>query len=168
MRHRPRQLAVRNPKWLLSQLFPSSSHRHARSLRTIAVDCVTNFPQESRLSPRTARANPPRADLETWVINGQSWPHTEQLTYKTGESIRWRWINASDETHPMHMHGHHFRVDAMGDNETDHQRREEERSWVVTQPIDSGYTMMMTWNAERPGNWLFHCHIQFHIAPEVS
>src|SRR3989442_14539449 len=54
MRHRPRQLAVRNPKWLLSQLFPSSSHRHARSLRTIAVDCVTNFPQESRLSPRTA------------------------------------------------------------------------------------------------------------------
>ena len=114
------------------------------------------------------RANPPRADLETWVINGQSWPHTEQLTYKTGESIRWRWINASDETHPMHMHGHHFRVDAMGDNETDHQRREEERSWVVTQPIDSGYTMMMTWNAERPGNWLFHCHIQFHIAPEVS
>ena len=120
------------------------------------------------LEPGDPTANPPRADLETWVINGQSWPHTEQLTYRTGESVGWRWINATDETHPMHMHGSHFRVDAMGDNETDHHRREDERSWVVTQPIDSGHTMMMTWKTERPGNWLFHCHVQFHIAPEVG
>jgi FtsP/CotA-like multicopper oxidase with cupredoxin domain len=114
------------------------------------------------------KANPPRADRDTFVINGGSWPHTELLTYKTGESIRWRWINATDETHPMHMHGHHFRVDAMGDNELDHQRVEDERAWVVTQHIDPGHTMFMTWKAERPGNWLFHCHIQFHIMPEVS
>ena len=113
-------------------------------------------------------ANPPRPDRETWVINGQSWPHTERLTYKTGESIRWRWINATDETHPMHMHGHHFRVDSMGDNQVDHQRSEDERAWAVTQPIASGHTMLMTWRAERPGNWLFHCHVQFHIAPEVT
>ena len=120
------------------------------------------------LVPGDPTANPPRADLETWVINGQSWPHTEQLTYRTGEGVTWRWINATDETHPMHMHGSHFRVDAMGDNEVDHQRGKDERSWVVTQPLDSGHTMMVMWKAERPGNWLFHCHIQFHIMPEVS
>ena len=31
------------------------------------------------------KANPPWADLETWVINGRSSPLTEQLTYRTGD-----------------------------------------------------------------------------------
>jgi FtsP/CotA-like multicopper oxidase with cupredoxin domain len=39
------------------------------------------------------------------VINGKSWPYTERLTYAAGESVRWRWINASDSLHPLHLHG---------------------------------------------------------------
>ena len=54
------------------------------------------------------------------VINGKSWPYTERLTYAAGEPVRWRWINASDGGHPMHMHGSYFRVDSAGDSETDH------------------------------------------------
>ena len=39
------------------------------------------------------------------VINGKSWPHTERLFYSAGEAVRWRWINANDTPHPMHLHG---------------------------------------------------------------
>ena len=63
-----------------------------------------------------------RPDLPHMIpdINGKSWPYTERLTYTAGEPVRWRWINASDGGHPMHMHGSYFRVDSAGDSETDH------------------------------------------------
>src|SRR5216117_3600734 len=55
MCHRPRPLRVGNPKLFLRlPLLGSSSHRHARSLRTSALDYARNFTSESRLSPRTA------------------------------------------------------------------------------------------------------------------
>src|SRR5207253_4808629 len=56
MCHRPRPLRVGNPKLFLRlPLLRSSSHRHARSLRTSALDYARNFTSESRLSPRTVR-----------------------------------------------------------------------------------------------------------------
>src|SRR5207253_8167048 len=60
MCHRPRPLRVGNPKLFLRlPLLRSSSHRHARSLRTSALDYARNFTSESRLSPRTASGLPP-------------------------------------------------------------------------------------------------------------
>src|SRR5205809_3733452 len=57
MCHRPRPLRVGNPKLFLRlPLLRSSSHRHARSLRTSALDYARNFTSESRLSPRTANS----------------------------------------------------------------------------------------------------------------
>ena len=48
------------------------------------------------------------ADLR--VINGLSWPHTERLTYTAGDTIRWRWVNPTDSPHPIHLHGHTFKI----------------------------------------------------------
>jgi len=39
------------------------------------------------------------------AVNGLSWPFTEQLTYKVGDPVNWRVINASSSGHPMHLHG---------------------------------------------------------------
>ena len=41
----------------------------------------------------------------------------------SGRTVHWRWINASDGGHPMHMHGSHFRVDSTGDGDSDHDSR---------------------------------------------
>ena len=38
---------------------------------------------------------------------------------------------------------------------------------VVTQLMQPGATMAMTWTPERVGNWLFHCHIKAHVSPEL-
>src|SRR5436190_7442308 len=43
MPHRPRQIRVRDPKFLLSSLLLSSAHSHARILRTSAVDHTIFF-----------------------------------------------------------------------------------------------------------------------------
>src|SRR5262249_30381467 len=63
------------------------------------------------------RGPSPRNGQSLAVINGKSWPHTERLTYKAGEPVRWRWINSSYEAHPMHLHGAYFRVRSEGDGD---------------------------------------------------
>src|SRR5438552_13637438 len=55
MPHRPRQLRVRDPQFLLSSLLLFSTHSHAQILRISAVDHTIFFLKEPRLSPRTAR-----------------------------------------------------------------------------------------------------------------
>src|ERR1043166_8575787 len=51
-------------------------------------------------------------------FNGLSWPHTERLSYRVGQTVHWRIINATRVVHPMHLHGFYFRVDSIGDGET--------------------------------------------------
>ncbi|HEV8364621.1 MAG TPA: multicopper oxidase domain-containing protein, partial [Gemmatimonadaceae bacterium] len=40
------------------------------------------------------------------------------------------------------------------------------RRRVVTQVMNPGQTMSMVWSPDRDGQWLFHCHIGFHVIPE--
>ncbi len=102
----------------------------------------------------------------TFVINGLSWPATERLTYRRGESVRWRLINLSSQTHPMHLHGFYFTVTHTGDGRSDQPVAGGVGRRVVTQVMPSGGTLSMEWTPEREGNWLFHCHIMSHVWPE--
>lgn len=99
------------------------------------------------------------------AINGLSWPYTERLTYREGQTIHWRWINASFEPHPMHLHGSYYDVLSLGDAERDALFAEDQRPRVVTQRIPLGGTMSTAWTPDRSGNWLFHCHMLDHIGP---
>src|SRR5947208_1623859 len=54
MPHRPRQLRVRDPQFLLSSLLLFSTHSHAQILRISAVDHTIFFSQGTQTSPRTA------------------------------------------------------------------------------------------------------------------
>ncbi|WP_309672289.1 multicopper oxidase domain-containing protein [Gemmatimonas sp.] len=106
----------------------------------------------------------PRPDQELMVINGRSWPHTERLTFTQGDSVRWRWINASAVSHPMHLHGFYFYVESRGDARTERTYSGDARPFLVTQLMLSGETMRVSWVPERSGNWLFHCHFAFHVS----
>jgi FtsP/CotA-like multicopper oxidase with cupredoxin domain len=101
------------------------------------------------------------------AINGKSWPYTERLTYAADEPVRWRWINASDTPHPMHMHGSYFRVDSSGDGETDHVFASGQQPMVATYRLTWGGTMSTYW-IPPPGHWLFHCHFVPHMSGEMT
>ena len=101
-------------------------------------------------------------------INGKSWPYTERLSMRAGEAASWRVINGSAEAHSMHMHGFYFRVNSLGNGESDEAYSGEKRPLVVTQMISPGGTMAMTWVPEREGNWLFHCHMMIHMSRRIA
>jgi manganese oxidase len=105
----------------------------------------------------------PDFDYELGVINGRAWPHTERLTYQKNSTVRWRWINASGGTHPLHLHGFYFSVGSRGDGLADNIYKPADEDRQVTEAIEPGSTFTMTWHADRPGNWLFHCHLAYHI-----
>ena len=111
---------------------------------------------------------PPYEDYLRRAINGRSWPDTERFTYAVGDTVRWRWLNASFEVHPMHLHGFHYSVVATGDGRTETVRPEGRRPLVVTELMPPGGTFRMEWTPTRAGNWIFHCHILDHIVPAVE
>lgn len=102
------------------------------------------------------------------AINGRSWPHSERIIAPVGDTLHWRWINASLRPHPMHLHGFYFRLDALGNDRRDSAFAPASRPLLVTRDMAPGSTMAITWAADRPGNWLFHCHIGFHVVPDAT
>jgi FtsP/CotA-like multicopper oxidase with cupredoxin domain len=101
------------------------------------------------------------------AINGRSWPYTERIEATVGDSVRWRVINGTGRPHPMHLHGFFFRIDGLGDGLTDTTLPPDKRPMAVTHHLAPFETMAMTWVPDRPGNWLFHCHIGFHVVPDT-
>jgi FtsP/CotA-like multicopper oxidase with cupredoxin domain len=101
---------------------------------------------------------------ELRVINGLSWPHTEQFAYDVGDTVRWRWVNPTDGPHPMHLHGFYFDVTNRGSWAADSVVGDTDARRVVTEMPLSGGTFSMTWAPEEPGRWLLHCHVAFHTS----
>lgn len=112
-------------------------------------------------------APPAPRPLRAAVVNGRSWPHTRQSSVTQGDTVRMRWINASDRVHPMHLHGFYFRVDRHGDIAHDTLYDAAQQRRAVTELMLPGQTMSITWVPERPGHWIMHCHMTAHIAPEL-
>jgi FtsP/CotA-like multicopper oxidase with cupredoxin domain len=107
----------------------------------------------------------PSSERAVWALNGRSWPRTERFSFTVGDSVRWRVINATDDQHPMHLHGFYYRVDEFEGPELAVRGQGIRGRMVVTERLAQRTTMSITWVPERPGNWLFHCHFQEHLVP---
>ena len=84
-----------------------------------------------------------------WTINGQAYPHAAPLEIHQGEAVRFRISNESSMVHPMHLHGHFFRIgNVMKDTAI---------VWA-----DSGRAEI-NFVADNPGKWFFHCHNLYHM-----
>jgi len=105
--------------------------------------------------------------LESFTINGKSWPNTEGFTPSVGDTVRWRVINVSLRSHPMHLHGFNFTELSLGSALSDSVFKPGYEPMIVTQNMGGQSTMNMKWVASRPGSWLFHCHLSFHVTPEI-
>ena len=102
---------------------------------------------------------------EALGINGKSWPYTERIAMTVGDSLRWRVINGTVRAHPMHLHGFYFRTTGSGNGIASRAIPIEQQHLAVTETYAPWDTRELTWSPDRPGNWLFHCHLTFHVVP---
>ena len=87
-----------------------------------------------------------------WTINGQVFPDADAIEVGRDDHVRFEIDNRSVMPHPMHLHGHFFRVD----NGTG---RGPLKDTVIVEPKER---LAIDWVADNPGDWAFHCHQVYH------
>jgi FtsP/CotA-like multicopper oxidase with cupredoxin domain len=90
-----------------------------------------------------------------WGLNGRRFdmanPYEGALEVRQGERVRIDFVNESMMWHPMHLHGHTFQVGDAGAR----------KDTVIVRP---GQTVSVLFDADNPGQWLYHCHNAYHAA----
>ncbi len=95
-------------------------------------------------------------DMEryTWHINGKPFTEDKYIEIRENEVITFRMINKTMMHHPMHLHGHFFRLlNGQGDNAP------------LFHTVDVGpmKTVTIEFHANEPGIWFLHCHNLYHM-----
>ena len=98
-------------------------------------------------------------DYGVFTVNGRTFPDVPAISVKEGERVRLRLINAGTSTiHPMHLHGHQFKVTATDGNPVPLAAQLTKN----TIALNPGETYDIEFVAENPGVWVFHCHELHH------
>jgi len=89
-----------------------------------------------------------------WSLNNKVISETDKILIKKGENVRIILYNGSMMRHPMHLHGHDFRVlNGQGVNAP-------VKNVIDIMPME---TDTLEFNANVEGDWFFHCHILYHM-----
>jgi FtsP/CotA-like multicopper oxidase with cupredoxin domain len=99
---------------------------------------------------KTGFVNQPNFNF--FMINGKSYPMTEHLLIKKGETIRVRLINTGMMPHFMHLHGHDFWHVCQDGSPLSSPIR------LNTIPVYPGSTSDIIIEGTNPGHWHFHDH----------
>ena len=92
-----------------------------------------------------------------WTFDGTMPADAEALRLKAGEALRIRLVNNTMMHHPIHFHGHFFRlVDHDGADPATAPRKH-----TLDVPPMSVRTIEFTAD-EGAGDWLLHCHLLYH------
>ena len=89
-----------------------------------------------------------------WTLNNRPLAPEDDLHIREGEVVRFIMINRTMMHHPMHLHGHFFRViNGQGDHAP-------LKHTVNVEPMS---TVVIEFMANEPGDWFFHCHLLYHM-----
>lgn len=89
----------------------------------------------------------------SWSINGIKYGDAEPIRLKYGERVRFKFVNETMMTHPMHLHG----MWSILDNGSG--------KWNPIKHVVSvapATTVYMETEVDAPGQWAFHCHLAYH------
>ncbi len=88
-----------------------------------------------------------------WSINGVPLSETDKIKIKQGEVVRITLNNLTMMHHPMHLHGHFFRV------LNEHGDYSPLKHTVNVAPMQK---VVIEFDAKEYGDWFFHCHVLYH------
>ncbi|MAL99283.1 MAG: copper oxidase [Alteromonadaceae bacterium] len=90
-----------------------------------------------------------------WSINGIKYEHADPIVLQYGERVRFKFVNETMMTHPMHLHGMWSILDVG------------EGKWNPLKHVISvapATTVYMETEVDASGEWAFHCHLSYHAA----
>jgi FtsP/CotA-like multicopper oxidase with cupredoxin domain len=90
-----------------------------------------------------------------WTLDGKTFSEADMINVRQGEKVRFTFINDSMMHHPMHLHGHFFRLVTRAGSLSPMKH-------TVDVPPMSSHTIEFA--ADEPGDWMMHCHVLYHLA----
>lgn len=88
-----------------------------------------------------------------WSLNDVKMSDAEPIVLQYGERVRFKFVNETMMSHPMHLHGMWSILDT-GKGKWDPVKH------VVN--VSPGTTVYMETEVDAPGQWAFHCHLSYH------
>jgi FtsP/CotA-like multicopper oxidase with cupredoxin domain len=159
---RPESLAMRTGIYLATQ-----GAEIGKLLSECNVAPELDMAQEMRL--RSVAVLPPepvtRTEILTltgggsgylWGLNGKASMHDTIFTVREGERIEVVMQNRTGMAHPIHLHGHYFKVVAVNNIQIEGALRD-------TVLVPPAMSVTIRFAADNPGNWAFHCHHLYHM-----
>ena len=110
---------------------------------------------------RTSLAQLVRNHHLAWTMNGtatKGHAHRPLVTLPRGRHCVLALRNDTAWHHPMHLHGHVFRVISRNGRPTAH------REWRDTVLMEPRERVDIAFVADNPGDWMLHCHVLAHQA----
>ncbi len=92
-----------------------------------------------------------------WTINGRAHGEHQPFDVRQGERIEMTFMNPTTMMHPMHLHGHHFQIVAIGGQRILGAMRD-----TIIVPAHNPVTI--AFDANQKGAWFLHCHHLYHMA----
>ena len=89
-----------------------------------------------------------------WSLDNKVISETDKILIKKGENVRIVLYNGSMMRHPMHLHGHDFRI------LNEHGDYSPLKNVIDIMPME---TDTIEFQANADGDWFFHCHILYHM-----
>ena len=97
-------------------------------------------------------------DFNLWSWNSRLFPGIDSLNVRLGDKVRVRVGNLTMTNHPIHLHGHEFKVTGSDGGPWPLAARVPE----VTTDIGVGQMRQFEFLADEEGDWAFHCHKSHH------
>lgn len=136
-----------DPRASLNLPRPGSPYRLLRALKDTTLPA--NLPRRKITLHLTGDMN-----RYIWGFDGKTVAQDPYVMIKKGEIVELELVNDSMMHHPIHLHGHFFRV-LMG------QGARSPLKHTVDVPPMSKRTIEFEANEEK--DWMFHCHILYHM-----
>jgi FtsP/CotA-like multicopper oxidase with cupredoxin domain len=95
-------------------------------------------------------------DMEryVWSMNGKTLNEADMIRIRKGENVRFIMVNKTMMHHPMHLHGHFFRVvNKHGDYSP----------LKHTFDVPPLGMQAIEFYADEEKDWFFHCHVLYHL-----
>jgi plastocyanin len=110
--------------------------------------------------PRDSQLRGGELGTDIFLMNGKTHEAIPPIVVAEGDSVRIRLINAGTVAHPFHTHGHSFRIVATDGNPVPREAQlTKDTVWIAP-----GERYDIVFEANNPGVWMAHCHIENHAA----
>ena len=94
-----------------------------------------------------------------WSMNDKTLSRVNKIKIKKGETVRVHLHNTTMMHHPMHLHGHFFRV---------LNKQEDFSPLKHTVDVPPMETVTIEFDPDEEGDWIFHCHVLYHMKSGMS